>query len=230
MQQETALQLVEKARSCGATLAGIVRVAELRGCPSVRASELDETWLRDGQSVLVLALEHSIHAPELDWWGTQGGTQGNQSLKTISEQLKFVLAKEFKIKSQLLEYQPGNLGVYLKDAAVLAGLGVMGANNLLITPQYGPRIRLRGLLLEAEIPTTEALPFSPCESCDRRCWRACPQKAFGSGTFDRPCCREQMRKDEFNRTAVEIAQSGWVTCVKYCRACELACPAGDLSA
>jgi epoxyqueuosine reductase len=230
MQQETALQIVEKARSFGAMLAGVVRAAELRGCPSAQASEKDETWLRDDQSVLVLALEHSISQPELDWWGTESGTQGNHRLKAISERLKSVLAKEFKLKSQLLQYKPGNLSVFLKDAAVLAGLGVMGANNLLITPQYGPRVRLRGLLLEAEIPTTQALPFSPCESCDRRCWQACPQQAFGSGSFDRPSCRVQMRKDELNRTAVETSQWGWITYVKYCRACELACPLGDISA
>jgi epoxyqueuosine reductase len=229
MQQETALQLVEKARSFGATLAGVVRAAELKMCPSVRASEIDDGWLRDGQSVLVIALEHPISEPELDWWGTESGTPGNHRLKFISEQLKFTLAKELQIKSQLLKYQPGNLGIYLKDAAVLAGLGVMGANNLLITPQYGPRIRLRGLLLEEDIPTTQALPFSPCETCDRRCWQACPQQAFRSGTYDRSGCRAQMRKDELNRRAVETAQWGWVTFVKYCRACELACPVGDIS-
>jgi epoxyqueuosine reductase len=230
MQQATTLQIVEKARSCGATLAGVVRVAELKGCPSVRASEVEDTWLREGQSVLVLALEHSIKEPELDWWGTKGGTQGNERLKTISEQLKFALAKEFKIKSQLLKYQPGNLGVYLKDAAALAGLGVIGANNLLITPQSGSRVRLRGLLLNEELSTTPALPFSPCESCDKRCWQACPQQAFRSGSFDRSGCRAQMRKDEMSRTAVDTPQWGWVTYVKYCRACELACPVGDISA
>ena len=230
MQQETALQLVEKARSFGATLAGVVSVAELKRAPSARSSEMGETWLRNGQSVLAIALEHSISKPGLDWWGTESGTQGNHRLKIISEKLKFVLAKEFKIESQLLKYQPGNLGVYLKDAAVLAGLGGMGANNLLITPQYGPRIRLRGLLLDAEVPTTEALPFSPCETCDRRCWLACPQQAFRSGSYDRPSCRAQMRKDELNRTAVETSQWGWITYVKYCRACELACPLGDIRA
>ena len=230
MQQETALQLVEKARSFGATLGGIVRVAELMGAPSARASKKDETWLRDGQSVLVLALEHPISEPELDWWGTESGTQGNHRLKIISEQLKFALAKEFKIKSQLLKYQPDSLAVYLKDAAVLAGLGVMGANNLLITPQYGPRVRLRALLLDADIPTTQALPFSPCETCDQRCWQACPQKAFRLGAYDRPSCRAQMRKDEINRTAVETSQWGWITYVKYCRACEFACPVGDIRA
>lgn len=231
MEQQTALQIVEKAQSLGATLAGIVRAAELRGCPSARSLQKDESWLRDDQSVLVLALEHPVSQPELDWWGTESGTQGNHRLKLISMQLKSVLERQFRIKSQLLQYQPNrDLSVFLKDAAVLSGLGIMGVNNLLITPQYGPRIRLRGLLLDADLPTTKAQLFSPCETCERHCWKACPQHAFDSESFDRLACRAQMRRDELNRTAVETAQWGWVTFVKYCRACELACPLGDLSA
>jgi epoxyqueuosine reductase len=230
MQQQIVLEIIEKAQSLGATLAGIVRGSELKGCPSARASQKDDTWLRDDQSVLVLALEHPISQPELDWWGTESGTQGNHRLKSISSQLKFILEKEFKIKSHLLQYQPGNLSVFLKDAAILSGLGAMGANNLLVTPQYGPRIRLRGLLLYADLPTTQTRLFSPCKTCEHPCWKACPQQAFGSGTFERPACRAQMRKDEMNRTAVETAQWGWITYVKYCRACELACPLGGSKA
>lgn len=230
MQQQTALQIVEKAQSLGATLAGIVRAAELRGGPSARAYPKDESWLRDDQSVLVLALEHPMSQPELDWWGTQSGTHGNHHLKLISMQLKPILEKQFKIKSQLLQYQPKELSVFLKDAAVLAGLGIMGANNLLLTPQYGPRVRLRGMLLDADLPTTKTQPFSPCETCEHHCWKACPQHAFDSESFDRLACRAQMGKDEFNRTAVETAERGWVTYVKYCRACELACPLGDFRA
>ena len=89
LQSGIAVQIVEKARVCGASMAGVVRVSELRGSPSFRAAAIDESWLREGQSILVLALEHPIKNPELDWWGTKGGTQGNQRLKDISERVKF---------------------------------------------------------------------------------------------------------------------------------------------
>ena len=36
-----------------------------------------------------------------------------------------------------------------RHAAVLAGLGEFGLNNLLLTPQYGPRVRLESLITEA---------------------------------------------------------------------------------
>ena len=45
-----------------------------------------------------------------------------------------------------------------RHAAVLAGLGEFGLNNLLLTPKYGPRIRLESMITTAELtpdPMTE---------------------------------------------------------------------------
>lgn len=38
-----------------------------------------------------------------------------------------------------------------RHAAVLAGLGEFGLNNLLLTPQYGPRVRLDSIITTAEL-------------------------------------------------------------------------------
>ena len=38
-----------------------------------------------------------------------------------------------------------------RHAAVLAGLGEFGLNNLLLTPQYGPRVRLDSVITTAEL-------------------------------------------------------------------------------
>jgi len=52
----------------------------------------------------------------------------------------------------------------LKDAAVLAGLGCIGKNNLLLTPEYGSRVRLRAFTIDLVLPSTGPLPFDPCEN------------------------------------------------------------------
>lgn len=134
-------------------------------------------------------------------------------------------AADLGIRAVPLGYQPEN-GTFLKDAAVLAGLGVIGKSNLLITPEYGPRVRLKALALEAELALTVGLKsFDPCVSCGAPCWAACPQGAFVNGAFDRAKCRIQMKIDE--ATPLDPADPEGYN-VSYCRKCELACPVGKL--
>jgi epoxyqueuosine reductase len=70
-----------------------------------------------------------------------------------------------------------------KLAAHLAGLGWIGKSCLLITPEYGPRIRWGTVLTNAplETPSTALLP-QQCGDC-RECVDICPQKAFTGVPF-----------------------------------------------
>ena len=132
---------------------------------------------------------------------------------------------DLDICAEPLEYQPTDQGTFLKDAAVLAGMGVIGKNNLLITPEYGPRVRLKALALEIELPPTERrADFEPCSSCAMPCRKICPQAAFASNRYDRPRCEIQMRIDE--STPLTSADANGYR-VSYCRGCELACPVGQ---
>ena len=219
--------IIEKARSLGASLVGVTTASLLRGAPSYRVYggiELPER----AKSVLVLALAHSENEPELDWWGVKGGTVGNQRLQQISENLRQWLNKEYSIYVQPLPYQVEEGGIFLKDAAVLAGLGIIGGNNLLITPEFGPRVRLRALFLDLEVAPTGKRAFSPCDACNMPCRQACPQNVFASGSYSKKPCEKQMKEDESSRTIIkQTSQSDlpevWI---QYCRACELACLVG----
>lgn len=64
-----------------------------------------------------------------------------------------------------------------KHAAEAAGLGTIGQHSLLITPQFGPRVRLTCVLTEAELPPTPRLGKSLCSRCDL-CIEACPSRAL----------------------------------------------------
>lgn len=221
-----AWHIVAKAKSFGASLAGVAGLAALKNSPSYEIYG-PVGWPPTAQSALVLALAHQETEPELDWWGVPGGTAGNRRLQEISDNLTQYLGQEFRIAAQPLPYYVEQGGIFLKDAAALAGLGIVGANNLLISPAYGPRIRLRGLFLDLALPSTGPLDFAPCDSCPRPCWSACPQQAFLSGSYDRPSCDQQMRADEANRVPLGRADDGeLLRVVQYCRACELACPVG----
>ena len=69
------------------------------------------------------------------------------------------------------------LSVPLKTSAVKCGLGCQGKNTLLITPKYGPRVRLIAVLTTAELEVDESFKEDFCRNC-QKCVDACPTKAL----------------------------------------------------
>ena len=70
-----------------------------------------------------------------------------------------------------------SFGIPLKTAAVKCGLGCQGKNTLLVTPTYGPRVRLVSVLTTAELDVDEPFKEDLCKDCER-CLLACPAKAI----------------------------------------------------
>lgn len=64
-----------------------------------------------------------------------------------------------------------------KHAAELAGLGTIGHHSLLITPEFGPRVRLACLLTEASLEASPLTNEDRCLNCDA-CIRECPAQAL----------------------------------------------------
>ena len=222
--------IAARATVLGVSQMGTVPVASLRDSPSHRLYQLDFRRYA-GSTVVVLSLEHPAGQPEMDWWDNwQGGTPGNRRLININRRLVKWIRKKYAVDAAELPYQVERNGVFLKDTAILAGLGVMGRNNLLITPRFGPRVRLRALLVDLPLPASGSLEeFAPCKGCDAPCLSACPQNAFGSGAYQRERCLLQMKADEANPIALRSPVVGMATKFKiaYCRLCELACPVAD---
>jgi epoxyqueuosine reductase len=210
-------KIINKAKSSGASLAGIIAVDNMMASPFYETYG-EVKWPPEVKSFLVLALSHKPSEPKLDWWDeAEGGTDGNRELQNIGVTLEQWLNESFNIEAFILPYDVNSGGLFLKDAAVLSGLGILGKNNLLITQRFGPRVRLRAMALDIELPSLGQPDFSPCNTCNMSCWSACPQGAFIKGSYNRELCEQQMREDEKNRSSIGI---------KYCRACELSCIVG----
>ena len=83
----------------------------------------------------------------------------------------------------------GGMALY-PPLAQAAGLGWRGISGLLITPEFGPRVRLAAVFTEIEnLPiykgSERSWVLDFCESC-KRCIRDCPPDAF----YDEPIQRE----------------------------------------
>ena len=90
--------------------------------------------------------------------------------------------------SQVIDLNKITGGISHKLVANLAGLGWIGKNCLLITPDYGPRIRLVTILTDAPLRFGTPVRFN-CDDC-RECIDVCPVKAFTGIPFNPSETRE----------------------------------------
>jgi epoxyqueuosine reductase len=227
---EVTKRIVGKAKALGASLVGVADVARLKDSPSHRLSPLigmgldvrwrdapdqvhpaEVDWPADALSAVVIGVSHPTTQPELDWYDGKG-TPGNRLLIRIVRELGEWLEHDLSCATHRPPYFIESGGVFMKDAAVLAGLGSIGRNNLVVTPEYGPRVRWRVLLLDRAAQPTGPVDHDPCDGCDEPCRRACPVGAFDEtaydavalgqsrlpatdGTYDRVTCNAKMAQD-----------------------------------
>lgn len=71
-----------------------------------------------------------------------------------------------------------------KFAAVNAGLGWIGNNDVVITEKYGPRVRLSVILIDELLPYGQPITKSKCPPFCSKCVAACPYKALYGVKWD----------------------------------------------
>ncbi len=111
--------------------------------------------------------------------------------------------------------------------AIDAGLGQLGRNGLLITPEYGANVRLCKVLTDMPVATDSPIDFGVtkfCEKCNE-CAEKCPADAisFESRTFEAVC--------ECNNPGVRKWPVDTKKCLRfwqengtYCSTCQVVCP------
>ena len=97
-----------------------------------------------------------------------------------------------------------------KHAAAAAGLGTIGMSSLLVTPRFGPRVRLSACLTEAALEPTPAPADPTCRFCNI-CVSKCP-----SGALDYPQNGETYTINKFACRAYNDAAGGCSQCVREC--------------
>ncbi|UCD96401.1 MAG: epoxyqueuosine reductase [Candidatus Bathyarchaeota archaeon] len=207
----------EKAIKWGADLVGFADISRFT------RYHIDHRPPNKAKTTIVLALW--IEDPILDLWlhppswkvqGKPDRAFEDEVLRGVSLRLSLLLERE-GYWANPAEYEPG---LYLKEAGVLAGLGVIGKNNLLITKAYGPRIRLRALNTDALLePDLIHQGLNYCHNC-RKCIDACPANALDGGAYNKEACRSYC-EDHLKKVS-EYS-------VLWCMACSTVCPIGKSS-
>lgn len=108
---------------------------------------------------------------------------------------EFLQSKGFKAYAQTtdrVEVDQDNISkLPLKTVAARAGLGWIGKNCLLVTPEFGSAIRISSLLTDAPLTCNEPITESRCKGCSL-CVQKCPAQALKGILWEAGMRREEI--------------------------------------
>lgn len=202
----TASIVKEKARALGADLVGIASAQSMNLYPpDPNWPQTPERLWRECRSVVVVAKRMPLGTYRTHDVLVKRMTPHHvmNRLDQITLDLTFVLedlgAYAVPVPQQVTDttLKRGTYGpISLRHAAVEAGLGTLGLNMMLVTPEYGPRVYLGAVLTDAELacdaPPAEAYCLGP--KCGR-CLIACPPDAVQHWGLNKPACATCAQKD-----------------------------------
>jgi epoxyqueuosine reductase QueG len=193
--------------------------------PSFRPKSI----IPETQNVIVIGLP--VHLPVLD---TAPSIFYHELYKTVNSLLDghaYRIAEALNTEGHASTAIPrdgyGSIGVIKekpiaffshRHAAYLAGLGTFGVNNMVLTPEYGPRIRFTSIFTTAQLPPSQVMTESQCIHC-MKCVDACPANAllpldYPEGITEKKSCATRAEQ-LFHRH------------ISPCGLCIRVCPVGD---
>jgi len=220
------------------------------------------------RSVIVMAVAHSlgsVYAPDIMLW-TRSKMQTSRLLDETAEKVGRRLERDGFLTLPISADKPVEIFKHdpktgkkfrqtralgflsLKHAAVSCGIGEIGKNNLLLTPEFGPHQRLCAIVTEAALEPDLRQDLGLCKGCNK-CVDACPSGALKSEGYDVDPCfvywsygfkrlpparfwewpgyirmlRRHMKRRDL---LVESGQT-YITDVDNCIECMRACPVGE---
>ncbi|MBI4831156.1 MAG: epoxyqueuosine reductase, partial [Candidatus Lindowbacteria bacterium] len=187
-------KLLTRARHMGADLAGVAPIDAL-----IKAGAILHEPLEGARSAIVVGVRQSFAALDspVIQMAQHDTMYAYAKVQDITHALVRLLEGAGFRAVAIPAFLPIDMGDEIKGmrgevdhrrAAVMAGLGVYGLNNLLITEKYGPRVRLATILTTASITPDRPLRKRICTQCGE-CAKACPSNALAvAGKTDKRAC------------------------------------------
>ena len=193
----------------------LVSCISLDKCDITRPYLLEKKGISNG-SVVIFAVPY---------FSNESNTKSNISSYAIGQDYHLFFVSLFeKLISSLQEKYPDNKFAGFTDhspineikAAVCAGLGVMGKNNLLITEKYSSFVFIGEIITDATFESHET-EFKSCINCGK-CVLACPVN------MDINKCLSSITQKKGELTEEEISLIKKYDCAWGCDICQRVCP------
>lgn len=222
-------RIADEARRLGATVVGFAPVArwDMDGVVPEGYRPRDiwrqtETVIAFGVPMLLPVIESTPSINYQEMYDTS-----NRLLDEISYRLSIWLTREGYPSVCMPRDGYGSLEVLLDNpfgsfshtyAALYAGLGTIGTSHNLLTPEWGPRIRLNSVLTSARLEGDDVALKNVCNGCGL-CAKLCPAGAIKA---DRGSLVGELDKDACTRHHIVLkAETRWP-----CGICAKVCPVG----
>jgi len=248
-------KIVGRAKKLGADVVGVADFENL-----VREGAVLHEPLSDARSVVVLGVRQSyaaLDSPIIEM-AQHDTTFAYRAVEAAAHGLARVLEDAGYAAIAMPTFLPISMSdeilgmrgeVDHRRAAVEAGVGVYGLNNLLVNEKFGPRLRLASVLTTAPLEPSRKVQKAVCNECGE-CVKACPANALDTPgkTDKRECGRtvfefglrglmrfgygwidatEEERKELLKSRPMRELWQAFMTGMYYtCFRCQAACPIG----
>jgi len=187
--------------------------------------------LEGAQSVIVLGLSYALPDPPPEIWNDPSrgrisryawGPDYHDRMQTMLKDLERFIQKLAPDSKNKIYVDTGP--VLERDYALMAGLGFIGRNSMLIHPELGSMIFLGEIITTLSLEFNEPLKLdNPCGKC-RRCMVQCPSQAFAK-PYVLDCNRciafHTIESKEIIPSEIAELMGNWVF---GCDDCQTVCP------
>jgi reductive dehalogenase len=173
----------------------VVNVADMLPAATIRFDDGEDSYYKDGEFIISRKLKYVIVlAYEMDHDGimVEHGMMSEAAVAMGYSKMAFTASTMAQfIRNLGYDALPmGNdTGVSI-PMAIDAGLGELSRAGWLITPKYGPRVRISKVLTDLPLIPDQPITFGVTEFCEicGKCAKNCPSKAISSGerSFETP--------------------------------------------
>jgi len=181
-------RIIREAKRLGANLVGFAPASRWSGGAEPALPYHPESIWPQARTVIVLGVPMLLpiieSTPSINYQEMYNAA--NQTLDQAAFRLSAWLNDQGHAAIYLCRDGYGSLDILRRKPAAsfshviagkYAGLGTIGLSHMLITPEYGPRVRLVSIFTSAPIPGDRLIKGELCNGCGL-CARLCPVQAF----------------------------------------------------